>query len=115
MKVLGIIGVIVGVAAILMGCYLQFAVAPEALIADAADEVGMLLGDSYYGTPQQILNQTAMEAKTDVGEYTLLAGGIAFLLSIVPAVKKQKIAWVGVVCGLFALFIGAAYGTHMFS
>ena len=115
MKTLGIIGFIVGILALFMGAYLQFVIVPAAEIAESADQLGSALGDSYYGSAEHILNRNLMNAKTDIGEYTLLAGGIAFLLSIVPAIKKQKIAWIGVVCGLFALILGAAYGTHMFS
>ena len=83
MKILGIIGVVIGLLALLMGLYLEFSVAPI--------------------------------ARGEMGEYTLLIGGVAFLASIVPAIKKQNMAWLGVVFGLFALTIGAAYGTHMFS
>ncbi|MFT6245493.1 MAG: hypothetical protein ACJA0U_000066 [Salibacteraceae bacterium] len=115
MKALGIIGVVVGIVALILGAYLHFSVVPAAEIAESADQLGAALGDSYFGSPEHHSNTDIMSAKIDIGEYTLLIGGVAFLLSIVPAIKKQKIPWIGVVCGLFAFFVGVAYGTHMFS
>jgi hypothetical protein len=53
--------------------------------------------------------------KTDLGIGVMFAGILGFLLSIFPAIKKQKIAWIGVLTGLVAFVIGAAFGTHMFS
>lgn len=114
MKILGIIGVVVGIVALLMGVYLEFSVAPAADSAALSDEI-MSRGDAYWGSAAHVLNTNLMDAKLTIGQYTLLVGGGALLLSIVPAIKKQKIAWIGVVCGLFALLIGAAYGTHLFS
>lgn len=113
MKALGIIGTIIGAIAGLLGAYLQFAVVPAAAIAEsnwAADHP-----ESYYGSIEHQLDMSAMEAATDFGIIVMFAGLLAVLLSIVPAIKKQKIAWVGVVLGLIAFFIGAAHGTHMFS
>lgn len=115
MKALGIIGVVVGFVALISGAYLHFSVVPAAEIADSADQLGAALGDTYFGSAEEHLNQDVMTAKIDFGKYTLLLGGVAFLLSIVPVVKGQKNAWVGVACGLFAFFVGVAYGTHLFS
>ena len=115
MKVLGIIGLVVGIVALLMGAYLQFSIVPAAGVAETADELASSLGDLYYGSPAELINRRDMEAKTEFGEYTLLVGGVAFLLSIVPAIKKQKTALFGVIFGFVALALGAAYGTHMFS
>lgn len=115
MKILGIIGVVVGVLAVIMGAYLHFAIAPAADLAETVINLETSLSETYYGSAEHVLQRTIMGAKTDIGEYTLLVGGIAFLLSFVPAIKKQNFAWIGVVLGLIGLFIGAAYGTHMFS
>ena len=42
-------------------------------------------------------------------------GGIAILLSLYPAIKKSKMGLIGITLGVISFFIGAAYGTHMFS
>ena len=42
-------------------------------------------------------------------------GGIAVLLSLYPAIKKSKMGLIGMSLGIISFFIGAAYGTHMFS
>jgi len=56
-----------------------------------------------------------MSAATDFGAVVMLVGLLAFLLSIIPAIKKQNIAWSGVGLGAIKFFLGATYGTHMFS
>ncbi|MDC1266541.1 hypothetical protein N8Z75_01045 [Crocinitomicaceae bacterium] len=53
--------------------------------------------------------------RTFFGQLSLLLGGMAFLVSIFPAIKKNKFAIIGASLGLISFFIGAAYGTHMFS
>ena len=116
MKTLAFIGVAVSIIALGLGAYLQFSVVPEGEEAELRAEIAQSVdAEAYYASPQNRIDFDLINAKTDVGEIVLLAGGIAFLLSIVPALKKQKIAWLGVLLGLGTLFLGAAYGTHMFS
>ena len=113
MKTLAIIGTIIGIVAIGAGLYLQFFVADAAAIAEAN-----FLGDhdlSWYGSAEHTAVMDAMNWKIDLGIGVMFTGILAFLLSIIPAIKKQKIAWIGVLTGLGAFVIGAAYGTHMFS
>jgi uncharacterized membrane protein YbaN (DUF454 family) len=116
MKALGLIGMILGILAMGLGIYLVFVVADAASAARMADDLGpTLYGDAYYGSPMHMINRSAMDFKTDFGIIVMGAGLVAFLASIVPAIKKQTIAWVGLGLGLISFFIGAAYGTHMFS
>jgi len=116
MKVLGIIGVTVAVIALGLGMFLQFSVVPEAESAESRMELASTMyGDNYYENPVYRADQDIARSKVPVGEIVLLVGGLAFLLSIVPAIKKQKIAWFGVIVGLATLLLGAAHGTHMFS
>lgn len=116
MKKLGLIGVIIGVAALLLGVYLEFFLVPASQIAETSIDFGVSqLGDRYYGSAEHFANLDAIEAIVDYGIYLMGAGLLAFLLSIVPAIKKQHIAWVGVLLGAITFFWGAAHGTHMFS
>lgn len=116
MKVLGIIGVVVSVIALILGAYLQFAIVPAAEMAETSETIAYTtMGEAYYGSPQQALDFAARDAKTSIGEIVLLIGGLALLLSIVPAIKKINIAWLGVGLGVATTLLGAAYGTHMFS
>ena len=116
MKIMGISGTVLGVVALMMGLYLHFVIAPAAYAADLNWEMANSLGnDNYYGSLQQMVDRAALDAKTDFGIIVMGAGLLAFLVSLVPAIKKQKIAWIGVGLGLGVFFLGAAYGTHMFS
>lgn len=113
MKILAIIGTFIGIGAICAALYLQFSVAETAAIAEST-----VFGEhdqSWYGSAEHLAGLDAMELKTNLGVMVMFAGILAFLLSIIPAIKKQKIAWLGVLTGLGAFVIGAAFGTHMFS
>jgi len=120
MKILGIIGAALGVIAILFAFYYIGVIVPAANDADVAIEA-FIANSSYsaesnpYDSPIYRELWTKRDMKVDYGEYLMLTGILAFLLSIVPAFKKRKIAWIGVGLGLVSLFIGAAYGTHMLS
>lgn len=113
MKILAIIGTLIGIVAIAAGLYLQFFVADAAAIAEST--IFGAHDESWYGGAEHSAALEAMNWKTDLGIGVLFAGILAFVLSIIPAIKKQKIAWIGVLTGLAAFVIGALYGTHMFS
>lgn len=116
MKILGLIGTaIAGVAAVMAG-YLHFVVAENSAIADRKiDALADMFGGEAYRSSEYADLLDEKYFKTDFGTYVLLVGGVAVLLSLWPAIKKVKIAWIGVLLGLAAFFVGAAYGTHMFS
>jgi ABC-type antimicrobial peptide transport system permease subunit len=113
MKILGIIGTIFGAIAGILGGYLQFVLVPAGEIAESRWTAN--LDDGYYGSPQHMIDMSAMEAVTDFGAVVMIAGLLALLLSIVPAIKKHHIAWIGVGLGAIMFLLGAAHGTHMFS
>lgn len=113
MKILGLIGTIFGAIAGILGGYLQFVIIPEYEIADA--RWTSHLDESYYGSLQHQMDMATIEGKTDFAVIVMGVGLLAFLLSIVPAIKKQHIAWIGVGLGAIMFFLGAAHGTHMFS
>ena len=116
MKILGIVGAAIGAIAAILGGYLQFALVPEAEIADSNREIASeYLGEAYYGSAQQSLDFAAHDAAMDFAIVVMGVGLLAFLISIVPAFKKQHIAWIGVGLGIVTFFLGAAHGTHMFS
>lgn len=113
MKILAIIGTLIGVAAIVAALYLQFVVAEDAAIGESI--MSQVHDESWFGSAEHTAALDAMNFKTDLGIGVMFAGLLGFLLSIFPAIKKQKIAWIGVLTGLGAFIIGAAFGTHMFS
>jgi len=55
-----------------------------------------------------------VDYKTTYGMIVMLIGCAAVIISIYPAVKKFKIAWVGVSFGLISFLIGAIHGAHLF-
>lgn len=112
MKILGIIGTSLGIIAAISGAYLQFSLIPAAKTADRNIDS---YGSMYFGSPQHHLDIAAVSAKTDFAIVVMGIGLLSFLLSIVPAIKKQKLAWIGVGIGIVTFFLGAAHGTHMFS
>ncbi|MDG2152597.1 MAG: hypothetical protein P8K10_01530 [Crocinitomicaceae bacterium] len=117
MRILSFIGLGLGAIAIFLALYLHFEIAPQADGADAAIQRKMnsntIRNEVYYAEIRS-LNEVRSQ-KTDYGQYTLLLGGLSFLVSIFPAVKRNKFAIIGASLGLISFFIGAAYGTHMFS
>jgi hypothetical protein len=116
MKVLSYISVAIGTVALALGVYLYFVVAENAAMAESNfDTMPILMGDSYYGSAEQGADLDAISLRTNTGVIVFFAGILAVVLAIVPALKKQKSAWIGVVFGLAAFVIGALYGTHLFS
>lgn len=105
--------------------YLHFVVAPAAGIAESTDNYNSELlnkseitdaeRDAYYKSPERMELFDTMQMKTDYGIYALFGSILPFLLCLVAAIKKQKIAYLGLILSLTAFFIGAAYGSHMFS
>lgn len=116
-KILSYAGLGVGLFAGAMALYLHFAIVPEADGADYSIERKMkskvTRNDVYYAEFRSL--DEIRSQKIEYGEYTLLLGGLAFLVSIFPAVKRNKFAVIGAALGFVSFFIGAAYGTHMFS
>ncbi|XOV66029.1 MAG: hypothetical protein ACFHU9_10370 [Fluviicola sp.] len=116
MKVLGVIGVIASVIATSVALHLHFIYAKavrllEPQINEGIEEKGIAFLESQeYRTMFELIDY-----ETTYGTIVMLLGAGSVLLSIYPAVKKFKVAWVGVAFGLISFLIGAAYGTHMFS
>ena len=127
MKKVALIGFILSVAFLSFALYLHFVVAPAAGIAESKEQAALdainntsisnsnEIADAYYKSPERMKLFETKEMKTDYGIYTLLGSILPFLLCAVAAIKKQKIAYLGLILSLTAFFIGAAYGSHMFS
>ena len=120
MKKLSLIGFILSVLVLIFALYVQFVVAPDADLAEA--EMDFIIKNntsdinvSYFELPGYADAFMRMEAKVDFGIILLLASIVPFLLCVIPVFKKNKLAIIGVLFSLAAFFIGAAYGTHMFS
>ncbi|MDC1244377.1 hypothetical protein N8Z79_02845 [Crocinitomicaceae bacterium] len=117
MRILSFIGLGLGGIAIFLALYLHFEIAP---LAEYAEELDVKVKPAdYLGSPEEkgdlLLFQLYVGQRTFFGQLSLLLGGMAFLVSIFPAIKRNKFAIIGASLGLISFFIGAAYGTHMFS
>lgn len=108
MKVLAIIGFLISILALGAGLYLHFVIAPQAEVAES-----MIFSSYDAGVNQASFR--LMELKVNLGILVLFTGLLSLLVSLYPAIKKNKLAWVGVLFSLISAVIGAAYGTHMFS
>ncbi|OFZ66752.1 MAG: hypothetical protein A3D92_18785 [Bacteroidetes bacterium RIFCSPHIGHO2_02_FULL_44_7] len=116
MKKLGIIGFVFGLLAMILGLYLQLSLVPAAAAADANWQMAIsMTNDAYFGSLMHQTDMAVMDAKTDFAVIVMFAGILAVLLSIIPAIRKIRIAWIGIILGVAMCFLGAAYGTHMFS
>jgi len=111
---LGSIGAALSAVSAVMAAYLHFEVVPNARIAESKIKLLIESGNSF-SDPQFGLLREIQGLQIDWGEYVLLAGAIAFLVSLYPAIKKSKMGQLGAILGIISFFIGAAYGTHMFS
>jgi hypothetical protein len=114
MRILSFIGLGMGILAAGLAIYLHFIVVPDAESKEIAIEIHDAVMDDDDVSVYRALDEQR-HRKIEYGEYTLLLGALAFLVSLFPAIKRNKFAILGGVLGLAAFFIGAAYGTHMFS
>ena len=115
MKILSYAGLGLGVLAAGLAIYLHFVVVPDVESKELAIEIqSVMMNDEDDVSVYRAMNEQRRR-KIEYGEYTLLLGVLAFLVSVYPAIKRNKFALIGGVLGLAAFFIGAAYGTHMFS
>lgn len=120
MKKLSLAGFILSIIVLIFALFIQFVIVPDADLAEA--ELDYIIENnsndisvSYFEIPGYAEAYSRMEAKVDYSIVLLLSSIVPFLLCIVPVFKKQKLAVLGVLFSLIAFFIGAAYGTHMFS
>lgn len=125
MKIISLSGFILSILFLGFALYLHFVVAPDANSAKKIEEANTLdvmnsdmtasEQEAYYTSPERLELMKTMEMKTDYGMYALFGSILPFILCAIAAIKKQKIAYLGLVFSLAAFFIGAAYGSHMFS
>lgn len=120
MKKLSLAGFVLSTTVLIFALFIQFVIVPDADIAEA--ELDFIIENSssdinisYFEIPGYEEAFSRMEAKVDYSIILLLASIVPFLLCIVPVFKKNKLAIVGLLFSLISFFIGAAYGTHMFS
>lgn len=116
MKVLGVIGIIISVIALTVGLHLHFIYAKAVDLIDA--EITAMIekeGLTFLESAQYKQMFEIKDFETTYGMLVMLLGALSILLCLFPALKKFKVSWAGVFFGLVTFFIGAAYGTHMFS
>jgi len=113
MKILSIISLILSACSFGACLFLHFVVMPAKEIAQ--NTVFSNMPESWYGSAEHHRNLDIMEFGTTFAIIVMFMGILTFTLSLIPAIKKQKIAWIGVGLSLVATFMGIIYGTHMFS
>lgn len=109
MKKLALIGLVVSVIAALAGIYDYLVVQPDKELAE------YMLWEEDLTDEERIPLWEASEFGINFAIAVMFAGILGFLLSLIAAIKKEKIAWLGVLLALVGFIIGAGYGTHMFS
>lgn len=115
MKVLGVIGVIVSVIAASVALHLHFVYAKAVdLLNKEIDANIQEKGMEFLQSEDYKRMFELVDFKTTYGIIVMLMGVASVLISIFPAVKKFKVAWVGVAFGLISFFIGAVHGAHLF-
>jgi len=120
MKKLSLIGFSLSLIVFIFGLYLWFVVVPDAEVAEAEMEhiASQHMNDlsvNPYQLPEYRAAFEVHERQVDYGSILLFGSILPFLLSIVPAIKKNGLAIVGVLFSLTGFFIAAAFATHMFS
>ncbi len=102
MKIIAYIAIGLAVVALGLGIYNQIEYVPKDTDS-AMDLFGPELWREYHDT------------KMLYGYIEFALGAVAFVLGVIPAIKKEKIGWVAAILGLAAFFLGASHCTHMFS
>lgn len=120
MKKFALGGFIVALLVFGFALYVQFMVVPSAEVAEAQMldyELSFVSegSTSVFSKPeyQQLLE--TFELKVTYSIYLFFAAIFSFLLCIYPAIKKNGLSILGLILSLVSFFIGAVYGTHMFS
>ncbi len=106
MKILGIFALIIALIGAIVGIYCQMEIVPTAEGFGNVFELGEF---------EKIIYHEYHNQKFVLGSIALFSGILAVLMGIFPAIKKVKIAWMAVMLGLVAFFLGAMQSTHMFS
>ena len=119
MKNLGKIGMVLGVLVFAFALYVHFVVVPSSEIAasklDTMQTLSMENGTPAFEQPGYAEVMAESEKKVDMGGYVFFGSMLPLLLCLIASVKKDKMGMVGLLLSLGAFFIGAGYGTHMFS
>lgn len=115
MKALGIIGVLFSVISISIGMHLHFIYAKAVVLVNKQIDASVAeRGVDFLQSPEYKGYYELVDFQTTYGMLVLLLGTVSILLSLFPALKKFKIAWIGVLFGFLSFAIGAVYATHMF-
>ena len=110
MKILSISGFVLSILSFITGIYLQFILAP------AAESLEDSINTGFSDETTSLLFYAAHEAKVNTGMNLVIAGGLALVLCVIPAIKtKSKLGIIGATLAFLALMAGLMHGTHMFS
>lgn len=120
MKKLGKVGLILGGLTLAFALYVLFIVIPASEIGDAKmheiiDTAALKEGQTYFDVPGYEEAFSEMEKGVDYAGYVFFASMLPIILCLIAALKRDKMALIGLLLSLGAFFIGAIYGTHMFS
>lgn len=110
MKILGIVGLILGAFALALGLHLHFIYAQEVSTAITKADYAIIVDGLEYMESQEYEDlYTSIQFVTTYGILVACVGFLAIMLSLVPVMKKRKFAWIGVVTGVLSFLIGGFY------
>ncbi len=101
MKVLSVIGLIVGALGAIAGIYNMIEFVPK-----MSDESAALFGPDLW--------MAYHEEMMMWGNIAMGAGLLGIILGVIGGVKKEKIGWIAVAVSFVSLFLGLSQATHMF-
>ena len=102
MKILSIIGLVIGVLGSAAGMYNLIEFVPK-MSDDSRELFGPELWMAYHDEMMMW------------GYVALAAGTLGIILGVIGGIKKEKIGWIAVLVSLISLFFGLSQATHMFS
>jgi hypothetical protein len=121
MKLLSILNLIFSIIILLTGLYIYFVLVPkehhmEELFTYYIHSDDGSFGASMEHTRKLSLQWDEAQDMTNKFSYVALFGGLLVMaVGAFVGIKKQSIGWLAVILAFGGTFIGAMYGTHLFS
>jgi hypothetical protein len=121
MKLLSTINLIASIILLLLGLYIHFVLVPQEHRMEELFTDHFHTGDGNFGGSMEQTRMFSLqwdEAKevTNKFSYVALFGGLLVIaIGVFLGIKKQQMGWLAVILAFAGAFIGAMYGTHLFS
>lgn len=117
MKTLSYIGLALGAIAFGLSIYGYFVIIPKAADAQSLWEIQIKAEhvDSYYKSKEYLNLLQLTNSGIDFAVNMLYISIGVIVLNAITLIRKQKIAWVGILFGLVCLLFSLVYGSHIFA